>query len=464
MLYNDPKSCAWYGKRAVLYIRVSTDEQARHGYSLSAQAEALHDFCQLYNMSIVREFADEGVSARKEIRRRPGLLQVLDVVRSGAVDYVLFIKLDRWFRSVQEYYRVQSTLDECGVNWKATMEEYDTSTSSGRLNLNIRLSVAQDESDRTSDRIRFVFDQRVKHGGAICGTRTMPYGLYVQDSRVHVDESKRAAVASLFDHYEATGSVRGCIDYLKDEHGVTQAYNTIKRMLSNPLYCGRYRENPEYCPAIVTPQQFERVQAMLARKAEMYTREKKYDYIFTGLLRCPVCGHPLFASPQKDYKYGRIYLRYRCTLCWISKQCTFKLLPWEDRIEKWLLANIRPQLDAYIAAFDARDAERKKTYTDTGKIERKLERLRTLYLDELIDLDAYRSEYNTLKKQLAAAKDARASAPAPRNLEPIRTLLAGDFESVYQELSTAERRQLWASVIDHIVVHGKNQYEVVFLP
>ena len=132
MLYGKPQNYAWYRARVVLYIRVSTDEQARHGYSLGAQREALREFCDTFQCQIVAEYSDDGVSARKEIRRRPGLLRVLEAVKAGGVDYVLFIKLDRWFRSVREYYRVQDVLEAAGTNWKAILEDYDTSTTNGR--------------------------------------------------------------------------------------------------------------------------------------------------------------------------------------------------------------------------------------------------------------------------------------------------------------------------------------------
>ena len=81
MLYGKPQNYAWYRARAVRYIRVSTDEQARHGYSLGAQREALREFCDTFQCQIVAEYSDDGVSARKEIRRRPGLLRVLEAVR-----------------------------------------------------------------------------------------------------------------------------------------------------------------------------------------------------------------------------------------------------------------------------------------------------------------------------------------------------------------------------------------------
>lgn len=228
MLYGKPQNYSWYRARVVLYIRVSTDEQARHGYSLGAQREALREFCDTFQCQIVAEYSDDGVSARKEIQRRPGLLRVLEAVKAGGVDYVLFIKLDRWFRSVREYYRVQDVLDAAGTNWKAILEDYDTSTTNGRLNLNIRLSVAQDESDRTADRIKFVFSERVKNGGAIFGSKSLPYGLEVRDHRVQIVEDQAVIVRAFFDHYEAAQSARSTQVWLRDQYGVDLPRNTIR--------------------------------------------------------------------------------------------------------------------------------------------------------------------------------------------------------------------------------------------
>lgn len=467
MMYSSPQSCAWYRARVVLYIRVSTDEQARHGYSLAAQREALREFCELYQCQIVAEYSDDGVSARKEISRRPGLLQVLERVKAGGVDYVLFIKLDRWFRSVREYYRVQDVLDAAGTNWKAILEEYDTSTTNGRLNLNIRLSVAQDESDRTADRIKFVFAERVKNGGAIYGSGSLPYGLEVRDHRVVVDQSKAPAVRGLFDYYETANSSRMCQQFLLEQYGVSLPVNTVRRMLRNSLYCGRYRDNPAYCEAIITAEQFDRVQEVISRRAAGHTRQSVHQYVFSGLLRCPECGCTLKAYPQHDYKFGRVYLRYRCSTCWTDRRCGWKSTPWEPRIEDWLLDHIQPQLDDYLARFDVQEQQRRRAVVDVGAIQRKLSRLQDLYVDGMIDREAYNEKYTALARQHHAAQEAQ-QAPAGRDLSTLRELLAGDFRAIYDTLTAVERHTLWASVIDHIVVncadYGAFDLSVFFLP
>ena len=140
-------------KRAALYARVSTEEQAMHGVSLDAQKERLLSYAKENNLTVVDLYVDEGISARKRYTRRPEFLRMLEDVKQKKIDGVLFIKLDRWFRNIADYYEVQAILDKYRVQWIATEEDYDTTTANGRLALNIKLAIAQDESDRTSERI-----------------------------------------------------------------------------------------------------------------------------------------------------------------------------------------------------------------------------------------------------------------------------------------------------------------------
>ena len=181
-------------QRAALYIRVSTEEQAMHGYSLDAQRETLTRYANMHNLVIVDYYIDEGKSARKKFQNRKEFMRMMTDVEAGRIDLILFIKLDRWFRSVKDYYKIQEILEAHNVNWKTTEEHYDTATTNGRLYINIRLSVAQDESDRDSDRIKFVFDSKVARGETLVGPQSLPLGLTVKDKHV-VPAPETAAIA-----------------------------------------------------------------------------------------------------------------------------------------------------------------------------------------------------------------------------------------------------------------------------
>ena len=130
--------------RAAIYIRVSTAEQAIHGKSLQAQRECLIEYADRHSMKVVGIYADEGQTARKELKKRKAIHALLRSVERGEVDIILFWKMDRWFRSVSDFYKVQDVLDEYGTKWAAVAEpNINMETRDGRLNLNIMLSHGQ---------------------------------------------------------------------------------------------------------------------------------------------------------------------------------------------------------------------------------------------------------------------------------------------------------------------------------
>ena len=133
-------------KRAGLYIRVSTDEQAKHGFSLAEQRADLEKYAKQHGYMVYDVYADEGNTARKAISRRRELQRLLADVKAGNVDIICFKCLDRWFRNIADYYKVQEILDQYHVDWECTQEEYNTTTTNGRLMLNLKLTIAQNES------------------------------------------------------------------------------------------------------------------------------------------------------------------------------------------------------------------------------------------------------------------------------------------------------------------------------
>ena len=115
--------------RVGLYIRVSTEEQARHGYSIESQKARLTEWSKEHNYNIVDFYIDEGKSARTKLSNRKELLRLLDDVNDEKIDRIVIWRLDRWFRNVADYYRVQDQLEKNNVDWECTDEDYNTTTS-----------------------------------------------------------------------------------------------------------------------------------------------------------------------------------------------------------------------------------------------------------------------------------------------------------------------------------------------
>jgi len=204
--------------RVALYIRVSTEEQAQHGLSVETQTNDLTDWANKEHMKIVDYYVDAGISARKKASKRPELQRMLQDIRDGKIDLVAFTKLDRWFRNVGEYYKVQEVLDDHKVAWKTIKEDYETETSSGRLKVNIMLSVAQDEADRTSDRIKAVLETKRQKKEVLNGNK--PTGYIIEGKKFIKDPDKEEMLNDFYKKFLECGGIGETQDYIQNKYNV----------------------------------------------------------------------------------------------------------------------------------------------------------------------------------------------------------------------------------------------------
>ena len=259
--------------KVFLYLRVSSEEQARHGYSLDAQYDALQAFCADHNHVVVGVYRDEGISGRKPYTKRPAMVQLLSDIPTVKPDMILFTKLDRWFRSIKEYYKVQDILDKHKVYWKAINEEYDTSTASGRLYVNIKLSIAQDEADRTSERIKDVQDQLVMQGKVLGGS--VPFGYAIKDKHLVFGENIDL-VRKAIDHYMTYQSAHATARYINEISGLNLTHTHLLRLFKNTLLKGEYKGNIAYCEPLLTSAQWDALQAVISKNIRYGTGRRVY--------------------------------------------------------------------------------------------------------------------------------------------------------------------------------------------
>lgn len=442
-------------RRAALYIRVSTEEQARKGYSLPAQKEDLEDYARKNGYAIAGYYIDEGKSARKKYTRRKEFMRMLEDVKAGKIDVILFIKLDRWFRSVADYYKVQEILDAHNVAWKTTQEHYDTETTNGRLYINIRLSVAQDESDRDGDRIKFVFDSKVARGEVISGS--LPMGLMIRDKRVVHDPETADVVREFFAHYKAHGSIGGAMTYIRETYGIILWDPTARKMLHNPLYKGMYRDNPSYCEPLIPPEEFDAIQKLLESRS-VRQNERKRVYIFAGLLICEECGQRMSGSHSTDKIMERKF--YRCRNATIYKRCSHRHQIAETKLENWLLLNLPTELARWEAEWNVEAAQAKRSKIDPAAIQRKMDRLKDLYVNDLITMEQYREDWSKYSAQLQEVQETE-PPPAP-DFAALGKLLKEGLPTLYPTYTPEERRELWRSIIQEIRLDGENTPRVIF--
>ena len=452
--------------RVALYPRVSTEEQAAHGYSLELQEESLVRYANDHGYKIVGIYRDEGNSARKPVMKRKVMLQLLEDVKAGKIDRILFLKLDRWFRNVREYHVVQEILEAHNVTWQATMEEYDTVTANGRLRVNIMLSVAENESDRTSERIKFVFDgkRKRKEWCFTGGPDQWPYGYMPQV----IDGVKRCVknpetapiVQDFWDYVVKYNSVRKAGMYICEKYGITRNYRTWMVTARNELYTGTFHGVEDYCPAYIRRADWERI--ILGHELIKKTQSPDRVYLFTGLIRCPDCGNTLKAT-FKTYPNDRTkeYNGYRCNNGRL-RTCTFNHQLSEKKIEKYLLGNIQSLLEEHITTAEIAEKERRQQpkVMDAVNLTEKLRRLNTIYMAGNISDEDYMTESRRLKAAIEKAK-AQDEQNAPPNLEALRAFLQSDFLTIYDSLSKEDRRRIWRSVIQEILIDGNTPTGII---
>ena len=198
-----------------------------------------------------------------------------------------------------------------------------------------------------------------------------------------------------------------------------------------------------------------------AERRRQDTRAKNV-YLFSGMMKCPGCGATLCGTykinTRKGVKYK--YLSYRCRFKFTT--CAYKHSPSEKKIEKYLLKNLKPLLMNEIAEAEIEKAKPKpKPKTDIKKLKERLRRLNVMYMAGNVSDEDYFAQDAEIKALIAKAEQ---EAPPPeRDIEPLREILAIDFDSIYKTFTQEEKRRFWRGIIKEIVFKDKEIVDVKFL-
>lgn len=455
--------------RAALYERVSHEEQVKFGYSIRAQKDTLEEHCKEKGYKIVGHYTDEGISGAKPPLKRPALKQLLNDVKAGKIDIIIFTKLDRWFRSVEQYYKVQEILEKCNVSWQAVLEDYNTATADGRLKVNIMLSIAANERDRTSERIKVVFVDKIKNGEVITGAVPMGY-MIQQDNdgkkRLVKDPAMRHIVEEYWEILVKYNSLRKAVTYLNDKYGLNFTYAKWSNMRKNELYTGEYRGVKDYCEPYLSRKDWLKAQSGQIKKAQ-----KNRIYLFTGLLRCSGCGGTLCCNTttRKRLSGSYEYRSYRCNRGYTHTCPNRALLP-EVKIERYLLDNLQQLIEEELKAVEALKIEKieiekanpkPKPKTEIAKLKEQMRKLNNVYMTGTIDDEEYFARSAELKSLLEQAS--KETPEEERDITHLEELLKTDWKALYNLMDLENKRRFWRGIIKAIPVDGKTIKKPIFI-
>ena len=393
-------------KIAGLYIRVSTEDQAREGFSLPEQEKRLRAMCEYKGYEIYKLYKDAGISA-KTGNTRPAFEELLQDIRDKKCNTIVVLKLDRLTRSVFDLEGIMRFLEENDAYLDCANEEINTTNSSGKLVARMLTTVSQNEIERTSERTKFGLAGAIKDGHI---PARAPLGYKHENKKLVPDPLTKDIVLRIYDLYFEGKSYYNIATIFNEEQvlGKTNWKDTgILRIISNEVYKGDYvhgkrTKHPTYYKDVVEPiiskEMWENCQVQKKKNQKNYMRTQ--TYIFLQKLRCPKCGRILAGGASHKIKADKWYFYYRCENC--------KNNIHENKIEdkiKVLLADIL-EYDNVVNEFflpvlkSKIDNPKVELEKELKNLNNKKERIRKAYIDELFTEEEFKQESKLIENQI----------------------------------------------------------------
>jgi site-specific DNA recombinase len=318
-----------------IYVRVSTDEQAKEGFSVAAQLDKLKNYCSFEEMNVTNEYVEEGWSGKN--MERPQLKRLIRDIENKKINTVVVVKLDRLTRSVKDLNHLLEVFEDYNIQFHSTNEKIDTTTPTGRFFVNVMGSIAQLERETIVERVKDGMAQMVREG-KVPGS-VIPYGYRLENLKYYVVEEEAKVVRNIYDWFLKGMSVNAIMNKLKGTPSPSGKLDwnrgTIRNILNNPLYLGKLVwgtiTNEESHEAIIDETTFKRSSKLINERKERQPSDFWGKYPFSGIMRCGKCGSRMSGKLKHGRsKYSVVY--YRCAESVVMK-CDMKSVR-EDTLEK----------------------------------------------------------------------------------------------------------------------------------
>jgi DNA invertase Pin-like site-specific DNA recombinase len=440
--------------RIAKYGRCSSDEQKKSGYTIGDQLSLMDDFCNDYELVSVGEYVDEGVSATLEISKRKALAQMIEDAKAGKFDIIIIKCIDRFFRSVEEYYACQKQLRQAGVTWISIEEpDLDPEDPDAAFKINIYLTMAEYEAKKTSKRIRFNNKMRIKNKQVITGTRCFhfPWMVTGEPRNRHLVKNPDTAEMAMdvIEFYEKHQSKAATLGYINIKYGLKMTMTTLDRLLKDTLWYGEYKGVADYVEPYITKERFDRIQDILKRNARGSHNPNRV-FMFSGLVKCPGCGRNLAGNFQVAKGYE--CYNYRCNAGRTQKICNFTGGISEKKLEKQLLDNLGEYIGNEIIRVESieEDPPKNRNAEKVAKLKAELDRLNMMFRKGRIPEEEYDCEYMKIEKQIK--KLDVEEVPPKKDLDALKGIMESDYKTIYSQLTKENKKAFWRNTIKEFAI------------
>ena len=396
---------------AGLYMRVSTEDQAREGFSLPEQKERLEAYCKFNDYNIVEYYKDAGISA-KTGNHRPEYERMLEDGKNGKINMFIALKLDRVTRSVKDWESLIEFTEKYNIDLALVNDKIDTTTANGKMVSRIMMSVSQNEIERTSERTIIGLEGAIKQGHI---PARAPLGYKHVDKVLVPDPLTKDIVIRIFNLY-FEGWTYFRIATLFNEEKVLGKTNWcdsgILKIISNVIYKGDYIQgkatnNPRYFSNVIEPlvskELWENCQVQKKKNQRNYMRSQ--TYIFLQKLKCPKCGRILAGGASHKIKVDKWYFYYRCENCKNNikendieesiKHILSDILEYDNVVNEFFLPMLKNKLD-----------NNKPDYEKEIKnLEKKKDKVKEAFLNNLFTIEEVKTKTEIIDKQINDMKN-----------------------------------------------------------
>lgn len=449
-------------KRIAGYVRVSHDEQKKYGYSVQAQIDRIIRYAEENKCQLVEIYVDEGFTATK--MKRPDLLRMLNDL--DKFDVLVFTRLDRFSRNVLQANKMVEIMEEYNVAIKSIEEEdIDTTTADGKFNFNLRVSLAQREAEKTSERIKSVFEFKIKQGQPVSGNQPYGYKIVTEDNKKKIikDPELIPIVNDIFEYFAKHHTIRGTMTYINGKYDISKNYNCIRRMIKSTEYYGLYEGNANYYDPYITEEEFKKNQQRV--KANIKDRKSSKIYLFTSLMKCPFCGFKMVGKyTKRNNKNGtsREYWSYICSNHQRNKACPSGKVINEKHILEYLLNNVEELAKTHIAeVLEVKPADKQDIPQNRiNEILEEMDRLTYSFRKKRMSVKEYDIEYEALERELA---NLQKEVPKESDITILEEFLQSGWKDIYNSLDKENQRALWRNLIKEIKFDKQFNISVDFL-
>ena len=436
-----------------LYMRVSTEDQAREGFSLPEQKERLEAYCKFKGFVIKDYYTDAGISA-KTGNYRPEFERLKEDIKSKKINTIIALKQDRITRSIFDWEELMRFLEENDAYLDCVNDDINTTNANGKMVSRILMSVSQQEIERTSERTKVGLAGAIKQGHI---PHQAPLGYKHENKKLVIDHLTKDVVIRIFELYHKGMSYQKISTLFNKEQVLGKTNwrdSSIVAILENEIYKGDFvhgkrTKHPTYYENVVEPivskEMWEECQVQKKKNSKSYQRT--LTYLFLQKLRCPKCNR-ILGGKATQKKNGHIYYYYYCHDCKINFKESLveeyfndfvnELVEYDSVVNQFFLPMIKQK-------FDEPQEELKK---EINKQKDKLERIKRAYINGVFSLEEYNDERKLVESALEKLQNELDEATSCEilNFTPQDILLKRDIDYINKvklEKEYKERTKTW---------------------